>query len=297
MSAYKPNRSDRVVALAQYPLPQHALSRMWGRITRCQWPWLKDRLIRTLIQRYGIDAAEAENPDPAQYASLNAFFTRALRAGARPIDASAGCVSPVDGRASQFGAIERGRIFQAKGREFDTRELLGGNASLAERFSGGRFATLYLAPRDYHRVHMPLDGTLERTIHIPGRLFSVNPATTRAVPRLFARNERVVMLFRTRVGPMAVVMVGAMLVGSIETVWAGEVTPPRGKQIRDWHYGGDDEPAVTLQRGDELGRFNMGSTVILLFSRNALEWKAGLGADSRVLVGQPIGELGDLHRQ
>lgn len=290
MSAYNPKRYDRLAALAQYPLPQHGLSQLWRYITRREQPWLKNRLIRALINRYDIDLSEAADPDPAHYASLNAFFTRALRPDARPIDrAPDSCVSPVDGRGSQFGMINEGRIFQAKGREFDVRELLGGDTALAERFAGGSFATLYLAPRDYHRVHMPLDGTLERMIHIPGRLFSVNPATTRAVPRLFARNERVAMLFTTAAGPMAVVMVGAMLVGSIETVWAGEITPPHGKRIRDWRYDDGSEAAVTLERGDELGRFNMGSTVILLFARGAVEWTAGLGVDSRVLVGQRIG--------
>lgn len=289
MSAYKPNRYDRIAALAQYPLPQHGLSRLWHYITRREQPWLKNWLIHTLINRYDIDLSEAADPDPSRYASLNAFFTRALRTDARPIDSAPdSCVSPVDGRGSQFGIINEGRIFQAKGREFDTRELLGGDSALAERFAGGSFATLYLAPRDYHRVHMPLDGALERMIHIPGRLFSVNPATTRAVPRLFARNERVAMLFATPAGPMAVVMVGAMLVGSIETVWAGEITPPHGRRIREWHYGDGGESAVTLARGDELGRFNMGSTVILLFARDAVEWAPGLGADSRVLVGQRI---------
>lgn len=292
MSAYDPNRSDRIAALAQYPLPQHGLSRLWRYVTRREQPWLKNRLIHALISRYGIDLGEAEDPDPAHYASLNAFFTRALKTGVRPIDSAPdSCVSPVDGRGSQFGSINEGRIFQAKGREFDARELLGGDTALAECFAGGSFTTLYLAPRDYHRVHMPLDGTLERMIHIPGRLFSVNPATTRAVPRLFARNERVAMLFATPAGPMAVVMVGAMLVGSIETVWAGEITPPHGRRIRDWHYGDGGEPGVTLKRGDELGRFNMGSTVILLFARGAVEWAAGLGADSRVLVGQRIGTI------
>lgn len=292
MSAYKPNRYDRIAALAQYPLPQHGLSRLWRCITRREQRWLKNRLIRALVNRYGIDVSEAEHADPTRYASLNAFFTRALKAGVRPIDSDPdSCVSPVDGRGSQFGAIDEGRIFQAKGQDFDVRELLGGDTTLADRFAGGNFTTLYLAPRDYHRVHMPLDGTLERMIHIPGRLFSVNPATTRAVPRLFARNERVAMLFATPAGPMAVVMVGAMLVGSIETVWAGEITPPRGKRIREWGYGDGREPAVTLKRGDELGRFNMGSTVILLFARDAVEWTAGLGADSRVLVGQRIGKI------
>ncbi|HET7308228.1 MAG TPA: archaetidylserine decarboxylase [Gammaproteobacteria bacterium] len=292
MSAYNPNRYDRLAALAQYLLPQHGLSRLWHYITRREQPWLKNRLIHALISRYDIDLSEAADPNPTHYASLNAFFTRSLRPDARPVDSvPESCVSPVDGRGSQFGVINKGRIFQAKGREFDARELLGGDTALAECFAGGSFATLYLAPRDYHRVHMPLDGTLERMIYIPGRLFSVNPATTRAVPRLFARNERVAMLFATPAGPMAVVMVGAMLVGSIETVWAGEITPPPGKRIREWRYGDGGTPAVTLTRGEEVGRFNMGSTVILLFARDAVEWAAGLGADSRVLVGQRIGTI------
>jgi phosphatidylserine decarboxylase len=280
---------ENVATLIQYALPQHGLSRLWRWVTRREETWIKNPIIRALDSRYGMNMAEAEEAEPTRYASVNAFFTRKLKPGARPLDSTPDtCVAPVDGCLSQCGAVSEGRVFQAKGREFSVTELLGGDAALAESFAGGRFATLYLAPRDYHRVHMPTDGTLERMIHIPGRLFSVNPMTTRAVPRLFARNERVAMIFDTNVGPMALVMVGAMLVGSIETVWAGEITPPRGRRIREWRYGETGEPAVALERGDEVGRFNMGSTVILLFPSGAVEWNSDLAPEARVEIGKRI---------
>ncbi|HET7673977.1 MAG TPA: archaetidylserine decarboxylase [Gammaproteobacteria bacterium] len=283
---------DRASVLPQHALPQHGLSRLVHHATRSQSPRFKNALIRWFIRRYRVDMSEAQTPDPLQYPSFNAFFTRALKPGARPLAGGAEtCMSPVDGRVSQLGTIAGGRIFQAKDRDFSTLELFGGNARLAERFAGGAFATLYLAPRDYHRVHMPLAGTLESMIYIPGRLFSVNPATTRAVPRLFARNERVAMFFASPAGPMAIVMVGAMLVGSIETVWAGETTSPRGRSIREWRYGEGGEPPVTLERGAELGRFNMGSTVIVLFAENAIRWEPALAADSRILMGQRLGVI------
>lgn len=292
MAADKLSFRDRVFALIQYPVPQHGLSRLWRYITRREWPWLKNRLIRLIVKRFDVDLSEARYAQATDYTNVNAFFTRGLKTRARPLDtAPDSCISPVDGRVSQAGAITAGRVFQAKGREFSTCELLGGDAALAEPFANGSFATLYLSPRDYHRVHMPLDGTLTRMIHIPGRLFSVNPATTAAVPRLFARNERVAMLFDTAAGVMALVMVGAMLVGSIETVWAGEITPPHGNRIRQWHYGDNSQPAVSLKRGEELGRFNMGSTVVLLFPNGGLNGLTELQAEASVRLGQRIGTL------
>jgi phosphatidylserine decarboxylase len=231
--------------------------------------------------------SEAVQPDPAAYPTFNAFFTRSLRPDARPVaagDKDLAC--PVDGAVSQIGSIEGGRVFQAKGQGFTTVELLGGDAA-ASRFEDGQFTTLYLSPRDYHRIHMPVDGKLTRMLHVPGRLFSVNPPTTRAVPRLFARNERVACLFDTPAGPMALVMVGALNVASIETVWAGEVTPPQRPRVQAWDYAGE----VQLTKGAEVGRFNMGSTVILLFAKDRIRWEEGYGPGSPVRMGRKLATL------
>ncbi|MGB9428495.1 MAG: archaetidylserine decarboxylase [Gammaproteobacteria bacterium] len=279
--------TDRLKTDWQYLVPQRLVSRLTYRLTRSQNPRLKSWLIRAFIRRFNVDMSEAAQPDPAAYVSFNAFFTRALRAGARPLAAeSETIVCPVDGMVSQCGTISGGRIFQAKGQSFTTRELLGGDAPLAGQFENGVFATLYLSPRDYHRIHMPFAGTLKRMLHVPGRLFSVNPPATRAVPRLFARNERIVTVFETEAGLMSVIMVGALNVGSIETVWAGEITPPRGRVLRSWDYLDD---RVKLAKGAELGRFNMGSTVILLFPAGRVRWKTSLVADSVARMGQRIG--------
>lgn len=281
--------ADRLKAAAQYFLPQHAISRSVHWLTRIQQPGIKNWMVRGFIRRFAVDMTEAAQPDPTAYPSFNAFFTRALRADARPVSGATDAVAcPVDGTVSQAGLIESGRIFQAKGQSFTAQELLGGDAELAMHFDGGAFTTLYLSPRDYHRIHMPLDGTLTRMMHVPGRLFSVNPPTTRAVPRLFARNERVAAIFESVAGPMAVIMVGALNVGSIETVWAGEVTPPRGRTLRNWNYS---ERKISLEKGAELGRFNMGSTVILLFAANRVRWAPELASDRSVRMGQRIGTI------
>ncbi len=275
--------SDRCKAWLQYPLPHHAISRLTHRLTRVTHRGLKDWAIRDFVRRFGVDMSEAAEPDTRAYPTFNAFFTRALKAGARPLDAAPEAVlSPVDGAVSQIGAIEDGRIFQAKGQSFTALELLGGDAEAASQFRDGLFTTLYLSPRDYHRIHMPVRGVLQRMLHVPGRLFSVNPPTTRAVPRLFARNERVVCLFEGDAGPMALVMVGAMNVASIETVWAGEVTPPERSAVRSWDYKPGE---VTLPKGAEAGRFNMGSTVILLFARDRIRWEPAFQAGSPVRMG------------
>lgn len=281
--------ADRLKAALQYPLPQHAISRAVHWLTRIRQPAFKNLITRKFIRRFGVDMTEAVQPDPTAYPTFNAFFTRALRHGTRPLASETNAITcPVDGTVSQAGAIIEGRIFQAKGQSFTTGELLGGDDALAAQFDAGVFTTLYLSPRDYHRIHMPLNGVLTQMIHIPGRLFSVNPPTTRAVPRLFARNERVVTMFDTEAGPMAVIMVGALNVGSIETVWAGEITPPRGRTIRNWDYRGSK---ITLDKGAELGRFNMGSTVILLFAANRARWEAVLATDKPVRMGQRIATL------
>ncbi|HEX4299587.1 MAG TPA: archaetidylserine decarboxylase [Gammaproteobacteria bacterium] len=280
---------DRFKAWLQYLLPQHLISRGTHRLTRIQHRGFKDWAIHDFARRFGVDMSEALEPDLGSYLHFNAFFTRALKADARPIAAGAKDVaSPVDGTVSQIGAIEAGRIFQAKGQSFSALELLGGDAKAAAPFEHGQFTTLYLSPRDYHRIHMPLDGTLTRMIHVPGRLFSVNPPTTRAVPRLFARNERVACLFDTAAGPMALVMVGALNVASIETVWAGEITPPQRSSVQTWDYAKNE---IRLAKGAEVGRFNMGSTVILLFARDGIRWDGSYQAASAVRMGQKLASL------
>ncbi|MFW5969509.1 MAG: archaetidylserine decarboxylase [Halofilum sp. (in: g-proteobacteria)] len=256
-----PSLQDRIRVLLLACLPQHAVSRLTLRLTRLRTR-LKNPVIRWFIRTYGADMSEAAEPDPAAYPSFNAFFTRALRPGARPLAGDGDTpVSPVDGRVSQAGRIEAGRLYQAKGIDYGLVDLVGGDPRDAEPFTDGGFATLYLAPGDYHRIHMPLTGTLRRMCHVPGRLWSVAPWTVRSVPGLFARNERVVALFDTDHGPLGLVLVGAINVAAIETVWAGLVTPPRGHGVTRTEYG-DTGPRI--ERGGEMGRFNMGSTVIVL---------------------------------
>lgn len=283
--------SDWLKVLPQPLLPHHMLSRCVHAATRVRTPWFKDLLIRRFMRRFGVTLREAAEPDPRAYVHFNDFFTRALRADARPPATAADAVSsPVDGIVYQAGTIRNGRILQAKGRDYSVVELLGGLPGMAAPFYQGQFAAMYLAPRHYHRVHVPLDATLKRMLHVPGRLFSVNPATVRRLPRVFARNERVACVFDTPAGPMAVVLVGALFVGSIETTWAGEITPPRGKQARHTSYG-EDDAAPAFARGDEIGRFNMGSTVILLFGKDRVAWDDKLGPDMKVQVGERIGRV------
>ena len=272
----------------QYLLPQHALSNAMFWLTQRPWPGLVYWIIRLYVRVFEVDLDEAAEPDPRAYSSFNAFFTRPLRPGARPLPSAANAIAcPVDGRVSQAGRIDDGRLIQAKGRDYALETLLGGDQALAARFQNGLFATLYLAPKDYHRIHMPAAGHPKRTLLIPGRLFSVNPTTAAAVPGLFARNERAVCIFDTSNGPMVLVLVGAIFVGSIETVWAGRLTPPRAKTIRA-EPAGDDGP--TLKRGDELGRFNMGSTVILLLPPGLARWEASLQPEKAVRYGETIGQ-------
>ena len=272
----------------QYLLPHHLLARPVYRLTRVRWRPFKDLLIRVFANHFQVDLGEAQSPEPSAYPHFNAFFTRELRPGARPIAGpELAVVSPADGVLSQLGTISEGRIFQAKGHEYTLLELLGGDTERTAPFQGGGFATVYLSPGDYHRVHMPLAGRLREMVHVPGRLFSVNPVTTRSVPRLFARNERVLCLFDGLSGPMAVVLVGAIFVGGIETVWAGEITPRRGP-LPPVRY---DTEAVHLDRGAELGRFNMGSTVILLFPPGMVRWDSALIPGTRVRMGGRLGEV------
>ncbi|AVS79503.1 phosphatidylserine decarboxylase [Paracidovorax avenae] len=277
---------DRLAVLPQYLLPKRALTSLAGRFASARAGTRTTAAIRRFVARYKVDMSEAENPDIASYATFNDFFTRALRPGARPI-ADAPAVCPVDGAVSQFGRIDRDQIFQAKGHRYSTTALLGGDAQEAARFADGSFATIYLSPRDYHRIHMPCDGRLRRMIYVPGALFSVNPLTARGVPGLFARNERVVCLFDTPLGSMALVLVGATIVGSMATVWHGTVNPPRTAGLRQWTY--DDGPEVLLRKGEEMGRFMLGSTVVLLFEPGALRFAGTWEPARAVRLGEPMG--------
>ena len=256
-------------------------------LTHCENKAWKNLFIQQVIRHYGVNMAEALEQDINAYQSFNHFFTRELKPGIRPICSdSDAIVCPADGAVSQAGTITGGNIFQAKGKSFSAIDLLGGDAERAQPFNDGIFTTIYLSPKDYHRLHMPLTGTLTEMVHIPGRLFSVNTATTNAVPGLFARNERVCCLFDTEAGPMALVLVGAIFVSSIETVWHGVVTPPTLPSIYSWQY---QQSAPTLKKGEELGRFNMGSTIIVLFGNGKARWDAGLKADKIVKLGERIG--------
>ncbi|MDE2306573.1 MAG: phosphatidylserine decarboxylase [Gammaproteobacteria bacterium] len=276
----------RLFVLLQHLLPQHALSRLVGAAARSRSPRLGRLLTRLFLRLYRVNLAEAAEPDPLAYPSFNAFFTRALAPGRRPIAAGADSVaSPVDGRFSELGSIDEDRLLQAKGRDYTLGELLAGR-DWASRFEGGRFATIYLAPHDYHRIHMPLDGRLVETVFVPGRLYSVNAATAAGVPRLFARNERVLTLFESAAGRFALVMVGALNVGSMATVWSGDI---RVRGARAPVRLAD--AAVSLRKGDELGRFNLGSTVILLFEKGRIEFAAEAAAGRVVRMGEAIGRL------
>ncbi len=285
----EPRFKDRFLTALLRVLPQHALSALMYRAARVTWRPFKNLLIREVVNRYAVDMFEAANPRPESYPSFNAFFTRALKPDARPIAAEADAVAcPADGKINQAGYIEEGRLLQAKGHPFSLLQLLAGREDLADTFSGGGYATIYLSPRDYHRVHMPLTGRLREMIFVPGSLFSVSEATTHLVPGLFARNERVICLFDTEAGPMAVILVGAIFVGSMETVWAGEVRGPAGEPTT-WLYTGN-RPYV-LKKGEEMGRFNMGSTVITLFGRDRVAWDPALVPGVRVRMGQRIGRI------
>lgn len=274
--------------LPQYLLPQHGLSRLMARFTHCQQRAWKNSFIRLIVRLYGVNMAEAASEQLDDYPSFNAFFTRALKPGVRPItDAANAIASPADGVISQIGAITHDQLLQAKGHQYSVIELLGGDAARADSFKDGAFATVYLSPKDYHRLHMPLTGQLTEMVHIPGRLFSVNTTTADTVPKLFARNERVVCYFDTAAGPMALILVGAIFVSSIETVWHGVVTPPTRSTPRQWHY---HHSTTTLEKGMEMGRFNMGSTIIVLFGAERTRWNPALSAGSPLQMGQSIGQ-------
>ncbi len=276
--------SDRLAVLPQYLLPKQALTALAGRIAGAEAGALTTRLIRWFVGRYGVNMAEAAEPDIAQYPSFNAFFTRALKPGARPL-ADAPWVCPVDGAISQIGPLDGERLVQAKGHHYTATALVGGDAALAREFNGGHFATLYLSPRDYHRIHMPADGRLRRMIHVPGELFSVNPTTARGVPGLFARNERVVCVFDGDTAPFVMVLVGATIVGSMATTWHGVVNPPRSGLLREWNYASGD---VSLVRGQEMGRFLLGSTVVMLFPPGPLSFNPNWAPGGAIRMGEAM---------
>lgn len=300
--------ADLFSAWPQHLLPKAALTRLAGALAKAEAGALSHAAIARFIAHYQVNMAEAAEPKPQGYASFNAFFTRALKEGARPLHPDAAWLCPVDGAISQFGAIEGDQIFQAKGHRYSTRALLGGDAALAppaslspagataapsaEAFTGGHFATLYLSPRDYHRIHMPCDGVLRRMVHVPGSLYSVNPATAQAIPGLFARNERVVCHFDTPHGPLALVLVGATIVGSMATVWHGVVNPPRPGQVRSWDYA---EGQVRLARGAEMGRFLLGSTVVMLMPPGAIAFNPQWQPAGPVKMGEAMGSAPQPH--
>ena len=286
-----PSLRDRLFVAMQHALPQHFLSRIVLRVTRIRlWP-VKNLLIRSFLRGFKVNMSEAAQPNPLQYPSFNAFFTRALRHGARAIDIDPGAlVSPVDGTVSQIGRLDGSRLLQAKGHDYTLEALLDGAPEWAQRFTGGAFATLYLAPYNYHRIHMPIAGTLRAAWFVPGKLFSVNAVTAAAVPGLFAKNERVVCVFEDGPRAFAMVLVGALFVGSIATVWHGDVAPRSPRQRVDLPLDTSRSP-LKLSKGAEMGRFNMGSTVILLTPPNLLDWLPKFATGSRVEVGQMLARL------
>ena len=279
---------DSLFLLFQHLLPKQALTEFGAHIANARAGKLTTSLIRWFVKKYQVNMAEALNPDIASYASFNEFFIRALKPDARPL-ASAALICPVDGAISQFGAIEQDQIFQAKGHAFSTTALVGGDSQLGAQFDNGSFANIYLSPKDYHRIHMPCDGRLTRMIYVPGALFSVNPVTARGVPNLFARNERVVCVFDSAQGPFVMVLVGATVVGSMATVWHGIVNPPRSKQSRTWDYVND---VIELKQGEEMGRFLLGSTVVMLFPTPRLQFNPSWQPGGAVRLGDGMAERG-----
>ena len=280
--------SDRLAVLPQYLLPKQALTTLAGKFASAQLGGLTTSVIRRFVARYNVNMGEAANPDITSYASFNDFFTRALKPGARPL-AAADLICPVDGAISQFGPIAKDQIFQAKGHTYSTTALVGGDAEAAARFDNGHFATLYLSPRDYHRIHMPCAGELTRMVHVPGDLFSVNPTTARGVPGLFARNERVVCFFESAQGPFVLVLVGATIVGSMATVWHGQINPPRTGTLRQWDYA---KGQVSLQQGEEMGRFLLGSTVVMLFPQGPLQFNPQWAPMRAIQLGEAMAQRG-----
>ena len=284
--------SDRFAVLPQYLLPKQALTNFAGFVASRRRGWVTTEIIRRFVAKYRVNMDEALDSDIASYLTFNDFFTRALKPGARPL-AQADLVCPVDGAISQFGAIKHDQLIQAKGHSYSTTAMVGGDQALAEQYLNGSFATIYLSPKDYHRIHMPCDGRLSRMIYVPGDLFSVNPVTARGVPGLFARNERVVCVFESARGPFVLALVGATIVGSMATVWHGVVNPPRGKSVREWHYPSPPasaQPEIVLKQGEEMGRFLLGSTVVLLFPKEPLRFNPDWAPGRAVRLGEAMAD-------
>ena len=284
--------SDRFAVLPQYLLPKQALTNFAGFVASRRRGWVTTEIIRRFVAKYRVNMDEALDSDIASYLTFNDFFTRALKPGARPL-AQADLVCPVDGAISQFGAIEHDQLIQAKGHSYSTTAIVGGDQALADQYLNGSFATIYLSPKDYHRIHMPCDGRLSRMIYVPGDLFSVNPVTARGVPGLFARNERVVCVFESARGPFVLALVGATIVGSMATVWHGVVNPPRGKSVREWHYPSPPASAqqeIVLKQGEEMGRFLLGSTVVLLFPKEPLRFNPDWAPGRAVRLGEAMAD-------
>ncbi|WP_298633138.1 archaetidylserine decarboxylase [uncultured Umboniibacter sp.] len=290
--------SDQLFVALQHVLPQHTLSRIVGRLAASETPWIKDAFIRNFAKKFDIDMSDAQEHDLTAFASFNDFFTRALKSEARPIDANVNTlVSPADGVVSECGTIENGQLMQAKGQYFSLHSLLGAQPELTDTFANGSFATIYLSPRDYHRVHMPFGGTLRKAIYVPGDLFSVNGVTAQLVPGLFSRNERLVCVFDTPKGPVALILVGAMIVAGIETVWGGQVCPLSKDIVVSQFDKAGRSPSVKLNKGAEMGRFKLGSTAIVVTPKDASEWIDGLSAGSAVRMGEAIGEFKDSEKE
>ena len=288
--------SDRLAVLPQYLLPKQALTRFAGFVASRERGWVTTEIIRRFVAKYRVNMDEALDANIASYLTFNDFFTRALKPGARPL-APADLVCPVDGAISQFGAIAHDQLIQAKGHHYSTTAMVGGDAALAAQYQDGHFATIYLSPKDYHRIHMPAGGRLTRMIYVPGELFSVNPVTARGVPGRFARNERVVCVFESARGPFVLALVGATIVGSMATVWHGVVNPPRGKAVREWRYPASGQSEVVLKQGEEMGRFLLGSTVVLLFPKGPLRFNPDWAPGRAVRLGEAMADYSTAGQQ
>lgn len=283
---------DKIKIALQYAMPKHAISRLVGKFAAAEMGWFTTRAITSFIKAYDINMDEAKYKKASDFKTFNDFFTRELEDGARTIDKNSDTLCyPVDGAISQQGDIKHDQIIQAKGFDYSLTTLLGGDDATAEPFKDGKFSCIYLAPKDYHRIHMPMKGTLREMIYVPGDLFSVNPLTANNVPNLFSRNERVVTIFDTEHGPMAMVLVGATIVASIETVWAGTITPPAGKDIFRWKYPSEGSSAITLEKGDEMGRFKLGSTVVSTFAPNMVEFNSQAGPETVTRLGKHYADI------
>ncbi|GMM86217.1 archaetidylserine decarboxylase [Pseudoalteromonas sp. MTN2-4] len=283
---------DKFKIAMQYAMPKHGISRLVGKLAAAEAGSVTTSLIKAFIKQYKIDMSEALYEDPAHYKTFNEFFTRPLKPGIRPLTEDESIIThPVDGAISQLGDIVDGQLIQAKGHNYSVQDLHGGDKDDADPFMGGKFACIYLAPKDYHRIHMPIDGTLRKMIYVPGDLFSVNPLTAKNVPNLFARNERVVAIFDTKVGPLAMTLVGATIVASIETIWAGTVTPPAGRDVMTWNYPVEGDKAIHLKKGDEMGRFKLGSTVILAWGKDQADFLGSEQPETVTRMGTPFATI------